>query len=914
MSLRFGGLIAVLLATTASIVYLLNPNTNQYLYMGGDDPGVTCTTRNEWTWIGLSSILMLWTPALERCRYVFSSIWNTRSFNSHPPTAPPHRGPLILSTSRVFQLFMLLQVIWISSNMCPALLLILREADDDDDAEAAGTTHDRSWAKWTLAGVEMLGARAAWPGLWNLAILIFPVQRTSSLLKNLGVSHREALCFHQWTGHAVLFWFTIHTVFLSVVYAIRYPSIKEWLTVMLPYKNLYTEGVDNFAAWVGFTALLVLWLFSLPYVQRTHFELFYVLHLGLAPIFILFATLHDYATLFFVQPALVAWVTDRILRRYSSDRKVLVVPPQADARTTTLTSTTQIVLDGGNSPPSSIHRDTGGEGGECTLSTVMGSSVVCLTLPIPSTWGKMIQPGTFLYLKDTSLSTWQSHPFSVQPSTTTTTTQFGDVGNGTGIDTHMKLHIKALGNWSTSFVTKVQDFIMDQQREQIKPPATQSDTPKEDRSSTTTPLAAGRAQIHLEVEGPYVSTLSHVLEGYRMCWFLAGGIGITGVVDLCRKCQREGRPYHLVWIVRTPSELAVLDHLLIPLVHDQDQSMNVASKIQIFVTSGSDHPHESPSTLTLSDPPPHAPMVLSTKCQLSYGSSSSQDGGGHHYYGHHRHHHYPHHPHFTELSTMTASVLSMALCFLVSRMTSCAYATGLDEDHRRVFNCSLWTHTVSCVHCEVGDEVEQPQDPSSNQSINPCCTVDICYYSFRGIPILVSFLVTPLLALLLLKVWSWANRSLRWFPYYHHPVNAEEEEDDDDDVNESVVTNSETLFSTTARYTVPPPGPPLPGARGGVRAKKDAHQHHDFHVEYRKPNLGELLLEASVDDNGGGVIDDEEERGTAVVVCGSHSLVLDVLRRGNEELRWKHVKIFSIHGLPELAGRGVPVASSCCGS
>jgi FAD-binding domain len=687
---------------------------------------------------------------------------------------------------------------------------------------------------------------------------------------------------------------------LSIVYAVEYPSIQEWLSVMLPYKNLYTEGVDNFAAWVGFTALMLLWLFSLPYMQRTNFELFFVCHVGLAPVFILFATLHDYATLFFIQPALVTWVTDRILRRYSSERKI-VVQHAADTTTTTTTLMTTpnsrtVVMEGDDLSFPSIQRGSGG--GECTLSTVLGSSVVRLTLPIPSAWGHIIQPGTFLYLKDLSLSSWQSHPFSVLPT------------SGTGTDHRMTLHIKALGDWSTSLVKQVQDFIVDQQP---RPPDTLTEPPRESTvqtdgcrtTATTTPTPAAGPLIHLELEGPYVSTLSHVLQGYRQCWFLAGGIGITGVADLCRICQQEGRPYHLVWLVRTPSELALLEHLLIPLHEQPAQSQqqapyfDVTSNIQIFVTSRGDDPPPPetpppPSTLTLSNPPPAPiPNVLSTKCQVSYGTSPiTTVGGGHH----------PSHQQLTELSTMVTTCMSMALCFWVSRMISCNYVTGLDDDHNaeRIHKCSFLTHTISCVSCEMGDEEEQ------RDHRYPCCTVGICFYSFRGIPIVLSFLVTPLVALFLLRVWSWTKTCLPWFHFYHQPVNVHDDDDDhvEDNVDQAAAT-PETLLSTTARYTtIPTPGSPhCPASR--VMARTTC-SHPNIQVEYGKPNLDDLLWEAST--NHGGIIDDNNEEGrTAVVVCGSHSLVRDIIRRGNEQLRWKHVTILPIHGLPEL-----PPASSCC--
>jgi hypothetical protein len=771
------GFLVILLATIASIVYELNPNASQYLYLTGGR-GSTCTTRNEWIWISISSFLLSLTPALERCHIHFNS-------SNHVP---------LLSGSQVFHIFMVLQVAWISSAMYPAFS---EERDDNDDEYFA-------LFQW----FQLLGTRAAWPGLWNLAILIFPLQRTSSLLRHLGVSHRDALCFHQWAGHAVLFWLATHTVILSLVYAVNHPSIKEWLLLMLPYKNLYTEGVVNFTGCVGFLALLILWLFSLPSVQKNSFELFFVFHLGLAPIFILFSTLHDYATLFFVQPAFVAWVTDRILRRYSSDKNCRVM-------ITTMGHVTNLP----SSVPTPRDGSFGGYG-EGRLSTVLGSSVVQVTLPIPSTWGGgRLKPGTYINLKDFSLSSWQSHPFSVQPCGTES----------------MTINIKALGDWSNAFVKNVQEFIQEHQH------------PKGGSSNYNFQGTNG-LMSNLEIEGPYVSTLCHVIENHQRCYFIAGGIGITGVVDLCQLCHDSGRPYDLVWLVRTPHELAMLEPLLTPLTEDS----NTMSQIKIFVTS-------NPSTSEATIP------VLSTKCHVSYGSTRGASSLFGDQLG----------P--TELSSVIGAVLSLAISFLISRLVACSYKSGEHEEQARVRTCTLLTNSVTCVPCEANAE--------EHHSSYPCCTVGICYYAFRVIPVLLMFLGVPLLTIILLKGYSEVRKRLRWYDY--HTASTVEMEDNP----RGMTATTEVPFSSPSLGFTPPSSLTirLNDYRHGSNSIK-----HGIQVEYQKPNLKEVLASIVVVDR-----EEESDEKVALVVCGSHSLVFDVLRLGRQ-LDWTHVKILPIHGLPEV--------------
>jgi len=774
------GLLVILLAATASIVYELNPNASVYLYLTGAG-GSTCTTRNEWIWIAISSLLLSVTPALERYQFKFIS-------GAHLP---------LLSRSQVFQIFLMIQAIWISTTMYSAS----RQEADNIDAKPLTVF------QW----FNLLGARSAWPGLWNLAILIFPIQRTSALLKHLGVSHRDALCFHQWAGHAVLFWLAIHTGIISIVYAVNHPSIKEWFLLMLPYKNLYTEGVCNFSGWVGFLALVVLWLFSLPYVQRNHFELFFFVHLGMAPIFILFSTLHDYATLFFVQPAFVAWVTDRMLRRYSSQKHCRL---KTTTRGPATNHTVQNIVDRG-----------GSVWGEGTLSTVMGSSVVQITLPIPSAWGgTRLEPGTFVYLKDTSLSSWQSHPFSAQPS---------------GTDS-MTLSIKSLGDWSNTFVNNVQEYIQEEQHSDER-------SPSQDVHGTNIPIC------NLDIEGPYVSTLCGVMENYRRCYFVAGGIGIASVVDLCRVFHNSGRRYDLVWLIRTPQELAILEPLLEPLKED----LNTMSRIKIFVTS----------SLTTSEGPY---PVLSTKCLVSYscpqGSSSlfSDKVGP------------------TEWATVTGGILSMAISFLISRLVACSYKSELILEQKWVHTCTFFTRSVSCVSCEAHEE---------HLTSNPCCTVGVCFYAFRGIPVLSMFLGIPLILTILFKVCSEIKKKRRWYDY--HATSTVEMEDD-------------PRASTTASLAVPSSSPSVryTGHSALTLHPNKGHQQdsdsngHRIQIEYQKPNLDELLASMVT------VHDDEEgDQGAALVVCGSHSLVLHVLRVG-QRCSWTHVKIFPIQGLPEGVGLG----------
>lgn len=271
---------------------------------------------------------------------------------------------------------------------------------------------DTPWSAERM--VQVVGGKAAWPALWNIAIVCFPVQRASPILEAIGLSSKQAVAFHIWAANATLVWLLVHTILLSLVYFWKNKSLSGWLSLMLPYRVYYTEGVVNFTGWVGLVFFLCIWATSRPFVQRKSYEAFRVLHWIFSALFLLAANLHDYNTWFFIQPAMVTMVTDFAIRRYSN-----------------LTFGESV-----EQTRSNINRQEG------IVKISTAGEMSSLTFPIPNSWPPL-QPGMHVFLTVESISWWQSHPFSISrmnPQEQTFT-----------------IHVKALGDWSRDFMCAAQN-------------------------------------------------------------------------------------------------------------------------------------------------------------------------------------------------------------------------------------------------------------------------------------------------------------------------------------------------------------------------------------------------------------------------------------------------------------------------
>ncbi len=132
------------------------------------------------------------------------------------------------------------------------------------------------WRERTLSKtwqwLELLGGKAAWPALLDLAILIFPTQRLSFVLEfyyygadkskwdedSPGIGTKTNMVnLHTKASITMGIWIAIHTVLLVIAYYIRDP--EYFIADMVPLTKYLTEGIYNFMGSVGgVSQLLVL--------------------------------------------------------------------------------------------------------------------------------------------------------------------------------------------------------------------------------------------------------------------------------------------------------------------------------------------------------------------------------------------------------------------------------------------------------------------------------------------------------------------------------------------------------------------------------------------------------------------------------------------------------------------------------
>lgn len=365
----------MIVAVLGSLVFQLQKNSGDLLYFHGNS--WSCTTWQEWTWIAATGVLMLLLHAKPTKRVDL---------------------PSEQAKSKLLLWFLAMNFLWFSVAI--------------------------SEIQFTFSAVQtlgFLGGKSAWPGMWNLAFIIFPVKRSSEML---ALSHKDTLFLHIWAGQAIFFWLAVHTVFLSIAYAINYDySVRKWIEVMVPSSDLYTEGVVNFMGWLGLAMFLALWLTSRPWFRKHFYETFSFLHLVTAALFVFFSNLHDYNTIHFVQPAFAAWIAERLVRRIS-------------------TLDVSVYHNG--------ERSVSANDGSLAISTCKTTGtndfphLVCLTMSLPRSWNVCPGTGVFLYLKCPTISSWQLHPFSISVV---------DSENMT-----FSVHIKALGDWTDQFVQRINNL------------------------------------------------------------------------------------------------------------------------------------------------------------------------------------------------------------------------------------------------------------------------------------------------------------------------------------------------------------------------------------------------------------------------------------------------------------------------
>lgn len=779
----------MIVAFLGSLLFQFQKNSSELLYFYGNSS--SCTTSSEWTWIAVtgSLSLLLHMKPTKRCLDL----------------------PSEQAKSQLLLWFLAMNLLWFSAAIS-----------------------EIQFSFSAVKMVEFLGAKAAWPGLWNLAFVVFPVKRSSEIL---ALSHKDTLFLHIWAGQSVFFWLTVHTVFLSFAYAVNYEySVREWINVMVPSANsLYTEGVVNFMGWLGLAMFLLLWLTSRPWFRKHFYETFSFLHLVTAALFVFFSNLHDYNTIHFIQPAFAAWIAERLVRRVSTVNVSVYHG---------LTSTS--VTDGIQS-----------NGGILAISacTTSGTNdllpLVSMTMTLPPSWN--VVPGTvaFLYLKCPSISGWQLHPFSISAI---------DTDNMT-----FSLHIKALGDWTNRFVQQMSKFAIQPQSQHDS-----RDTCLTERNETgATCRSHNTAMFNMCIEGPYHSDLGAPSDSDQKCLFLAGGVGLTGLSEVLYRRHSRGQAIQLVWMLRTIEEMEFLAKDLL----DRLNPPRDTTRIIVFITRQKER-HRSAQTVKVNHP-----QLLEANCsRLLDGDQVAADSFMTFPTTIEESRRYP------SMRTMTlVSLLGVAFSFLLARMI-CCNRTGRDIESGKILHiCSAVPRASTTTTCS----------NSCQQDGAPCCTTPICFYCFRGLPVLFMLFLAPMVPFLFAKMYPygfyvvrWLRRSIRFYRASSRhgncatPLQAVSTIEDAFEV--PVACGNEMNQSSALKHCLPHHCAPA----------SMINLHHTS-IEYRKPVLSEIVEDfcASLGTrsenhdlfSSNDISDAEsnqynkETKEAAVFVCGSKALAESVL-------------------------------------
>lgn len=220
----------------ASLIFLLLPGSSDLLYLGGSRYGRygtsvlggSCTSGNEWLWISSVSAAIL-----------VPYVANAPTSRSIPPK-PRSRATRIRPRLTLPRL----NCLWYAASVVGPFLW----------RRPTGVSSLLDW-------IERLGGKAAWPALLDLTVVLLPAQRLSRLLDFYyygtaggggegGVATRTALVgMHTDASWWAALWIALHTVLLTVVYLVR--DYETFWEKMVPMTKYTTEGIVNFAGWVG---------------------------------------------------------------------------------------------------------------------------------------------------------------------------------------------------------------------------------------------------------------------------------------------------------------------------------------------------------------------------------------------------------------------------------------------------------------------------------------------------------------------------------------------------------------------------------------------------------------------------------------------------------------------------------------
>ena len=211
------------------VVFTFIPGYSNVLYIesgkiGAAILGNSCTSSNEWLWmLGVSFLILI------------PRIFPYSSRSRLAKTDPKSGGIICLKIPKISLSLRLLNSIWCIASIIGSLVW----------KKGIGRMNVLDW-------IEHLGAKAAWPALFNLPIVLLPTSRLSYLMEflNRGGTRSDMLNLHTEASILTALWIALHTILITIVYAIRDPG--SFWEKMLPLTSLLGgEGIVNFMGWVA---------------------------------------------------------------------------------------------------------------------------------------------------------------------------------------------------------------------------------------------------------------------------------------------------------------------------------------------------------------------------------------------------------------------------------------------------------------------------------------------------------------------------------------------------------------------------------------------------------------------------------------------------------------------------------------
>ena len=160
-------------------------------------------------------------------------------------------------------------------------------------------------------------------GSMLLGLLALPVARNSVWLGLFGVSWESAISLHQILGRLFVAVVVAHMLCWWVTYA-----QDGGFPVDLWRVGYNSESADNFTialtTYSSYVMFVVFGVFTLEFVRRRHFELFYYTHAYALVVYVV-ALWHATSAWYFVAPSIALYAVDRALRVWSGTQETALV-------------------------------------------------------------------------------------------------------------------------------------------------------------------------------------------------------------------------------------------------------------------------------------------------------------------------------------------------------------------------------------------------------------------------------------------------------------------------------------------------------------------------------------------------------------------------------------------------------------